>query len=258
MTTLKQAWHNNSVGGKEPATLLTVQAYRYHRRKYRNDAPTALKLARADAAAGKRRYSSPVYAYNPEGEAWGFHHCRWIEDAHEAGLRLVGTAYDVSRKNDSRCVDHGGWYVDQDQTVAVPMVFRLPSRKGQSVFAYGYEDYNNPGSYYLCFANDRETELEAAKAADRMTESMAEEERTYQEAWQNGRQYDDLGDEIKAERIALRELIVELRAFKADPESAICRTLRSAVREALWRLNRLRKERAELKSDWGHMPGFVE
>lgn len=237
-----------------------LENYRYHRRArfYRQrPAAAALKMAREDLAKGKRHYTQAFDAgpiYNPETEAFGHKHCRWVEDVSD--LRKVGTLDEVLRANHRRS-DYTGWHVDPDgHEVAIPAVYQLPSRKGRKLYAYGYDDWTNPNAAFLCFDLEPEDELEAARAADHLTERMAEDERAYQEAWQKGREYDDLGAEVAASRKRLLALFAELRQTKLS--GAICQTLRETILAKVEEISEARRERAKLLDEWGSQPGFVE
>jgi hypothetical protein len=239
----------------------TLEAYRYWRRRG-VAALSALSRAREDTANNKRRYTSASFiresAWNPPCSHWGGKHCRWVEDTERAGLRRVGTYDEIMRANDRRA-GHLGWFVNEfcDET-AVPVVFRLPARNGQSVFAYGYDDWNNKGAAFLCFDNDAEDEIEAARYADGLTERMAEEERAYQEAWQAGARFVDLAEEIKTAREQIRALLGELRTIVIPANSVTCATLRASIQREFREINAARKTRAKLFSEFGHAAGFNE
>lgn len=237
-----------------------LEAYRYHRQRNKR-AWSAWELALEDVKTGKKRYASgftPYSAYNPATDAFGFKACRWIENTSRAGLRRVGTYDEICRKH-GNYRGHLGWYLDDDgwQT-AVPVVFRLPARNGQGVFAYGYDDPNNEGAAFLCFANDTEDELEAARFAYKLTERMAETERDYQRAWQAGRQYEDLAQEISAKRVTVRELARELKTVAIPAKSLICGTLRASINRLFTEINEAREQREKLFEDYGQQTGFVE
>lgn len=238
-----------------------LSAYRYHRQR-RRTASNALALARTDSAAGTKRYTSAstrINPYNPRCSYFGGNHCRWIEDTHRAGLRRLGTAYEVSRRNNSRAIDHTGWYLDDycDET-ASPAVFQLPARHGQPIYVYGYDDPYNDGAAFLCFDNAAETDMDAARYADQITQRMAEEERQHYRAWRAGDQYAQLETEIADTRAEIRALIAELRAVTLPKDGAICATLRSAIRAARSTITDNHSKRAQLLADYGDHPGFRE
>lgn len=242
---------------------ILIENFRYHRRARRN-ATLALELARKDVAAGKRRYTSATYSRggnNPLHDSDGYKMCAWIEDT--SAMRRVGTAQEISRRNDSRAVDHMGWYLDdwQEET-AVPVVYQLPARNGAPFFAYGYDDWNNNGAAFLCFANDASDDLEAARYADGLTESMAERERDYRRAWEAGNKFVSLADDIKEARVVIRQLAAELRQWHAQgffrADSAICCTLREAIERRFSAINEAREERETLFRDYGRDSGFQD
>lgn len=235
-----------------------MESYKYHRQRD-HAAFVALETARADVANGKRRYSGSFWrdsAWNPKTSSYGCKHCRWIEDTQRAGLRLVGTYDEIMRRNERRA-DHTAWFVDpwQEET-ATPVVYQLPARNGRSVFAYGYDDWNNKGAAFLCFDNDADDEIEAARFADSLTERMSEAEREYQEAWQAGRQFESLADDIKDARTVIRELAAELRQASIAQDSLICKTLRESIERKFREIERARDKRRELESDYGHCDAF--
>jgi hypothetical protein len=246
-----------------------IEAFRFHRgpnRACKRNAKLALESARKDVAAGKRRYTSATYPKtyaNPFHDSHGFKLCAWIENV--STMRRVGTFAEIMRKNDNFRSAHDGWYLSDDNwdgETAVPVVYQLPARNGAPFFAYGYDDWNNPGSAFLCFANDAEDELEAARFADQLTERMAETERDYRRAWEAGNKFVSLADDIKEARNVIRTLAAELLQWRKQglmrADSAICQTLRDAIERRFDSINEARAERETLFSDYGREPGFQD
>jgi len=220
-------------------------------------ARNALAKAREYLATGKRRYgaSNPAILFNPPHSSHGDKHVRWIENA-AAGLRLTGYADEICRS-----IDHTGWYTDDEGFLETlrGIVYQLPSRKGELRFAYGYADPNNAGAALLCFdpCDDKE---DAARWADRFAQIHAEEERDYQRAWQAGRYYDDLAEEISTTRKACLELIREAKAGCKSLTNlpAIKATIRDRIESYVDTIREAREKRAELFDAEGHHPGFKD
>lgn len=183
--------------------------------------------------------------YNPETESGG----RWIEAA-GAGLRFVGYADELN----ARGIQHKGWYTDEDgmgETLR-GVVYALPARNGQRVYAYGYADPCNEGCAYLVFDtryNDDETG--AAYAADRIAEKHAEREREYNEAFHAGVMYGEACETIKRERVQCLGLLAAMRIEKARGAApAICDVLRAQVQRHIAAIRQARREREKLKDDF--------
>lgn len=167
-------------------------------------------------------YPRESVVYNPRStaqETRGYRHVRWIESTERAGLRLVGFADEVCKSEGySRAIDHTGWYSDpfgdSSDGLYRGIVFRLPSRHGKPVFVYGYADPFNDGAALLCFDNDAETPMEAARHADGFAERMAEEERDYQTkemAAERAREARESAKDLRAELRQIREQLAACR-----------------------------------------------
>jgi hypothetical protein len=198
-------------------------------------AVNALKHAKAAIAKGETYFPRClVTAYNPQ---WEKQNARWIENLSNSGLRFVGYADKLTR------MDHTGWYCDafQDETLR-GCVLQMPARNGKEIFLPAYEDPCNAGTYAVCFdwiegergsrwdKEDQQALRDAARAADSFAEHQAEDMREHDEAWQRGRQYAELRDEIANERDELRALVRELKTAR-EHGPAICKALRETVRE---------------------------
>lgn len=112
---------------------------------------------------------------------------RWIENIGTA-WRLAGFADELAR------IDHRGWYTDEDnfgETIR-GIVYRLPNRKGENLYAVGYADPYNPDCARVKI-DTFEDDVEAAYAADRIAELTAETDREYHSIWRLGTQYYDAG-----------------------------------------------------------------
>jgi hypothetical protein len=191
----------------------------------------------------------------------GYKNVRWIENA-SRGLRLVGFADEIARKEHSRAIEHKGWYTYDDgdpREVLRGVVYQLPSRKGQTLYVYGYADPNNDDCALLCFEQEGD-KMEAAKQADRFAEIFAEDERDYHRAWDAGRRCEDLDEEIKTMRKEALAIGAEMREAKRAKLEAptICATLRSKVLSLYRSIQKARYERTDLFNTYGRCEGFQE
>jgi len=172
----------------------------------------------------------------------------YVDSFEELGWRTLGTAYDVSRRADSRAVEEIGWYCDayQNETVS-GYVLQLPARNGvpQYVPALGWSDRDGVTLYPL----DRYDEpLDAARAANGYAERTAETEREYNEAWQAGSQWSDLSNTIAVTRSRALALLREMRPDRKQGTGrpAICAALRERLASMLDDIREAREKRAEL------------
>jgi len=240
-------------------------AYRWHRQ---NVAPLAnfparsaavcLGRARADVAAGKKRYPAPVKPYaavhwqeSGRGEKLGHPY-----NPAAAGLRFVGRvapeSYGGRDKWDSSCKT--GWFTDpygEGWNLCFGVVYQLPARNGKAQFVAGYDFDEDEGGlvldfgrifesdtdsdYYPSNRNNGDGAKEAAYAADEMARRVAESEKEYQTAWEAGSLYADTKDELANDRATARRLLAERRAAKAAGAAypTICATIERAIRNAL-------------------------
>lgn len=204
--------------------------------------------------------------YNPRFEAHGYKHVRWVENA-SRGLRLVGFADEIARKEGCwRSIQHTGWYTDDDGHFETyrGVVYQLPSHGDEKeCYVYGYSDPNNDDCALLCFEIEGDKER-AARYADQFAQAFAEAERDYNRAWQAGRKAEELAEDAKVARKEILTLGAELRAFRQSPLMAkmsaptICATLRGRIRDLYRKIQKARKERDELISDFGKEPGFAD
>lgn len=167
-------------------------------------------------------------------------------DKFPPGWRDHGSAHDVCRREGSRRIDHNGWYCDADQRETVQgYVLQIPAREGvpQYVPALKWSDRDGVTLYPL----DRYEEiLDAASAADGYAEAIAEQEREWDEAWQAGSLWSDLGEEIKSNNAQIKE-------YRASLRNLVDKTARKVMRGAINGLKaeneRHDKKREELVSD---------
>lgn len=193
--------------------------------------------------------------YNPAHKAHGYENVRWIENVSE-GLRCVGFADKLAG------IDHNGWFTDDDGMGEVlrGIVYQLPARNGAEAFVYGYADPHNDDCALLCFGDIASDKEQAARDADRFAELFAEDERDYQRAWSAGRRYEDLDVEIRDMRKEALAIGTEMRTARKARVTAptICATLRNQIRALYRRIQKARKDRAELLANFGRCKGFTE
>lgn len=177
----------------------------------------------------------------------------WFESPGEY-MRFVGFADDILP------LRHKGWFTSefQDETLR-GVVYQLPTHKGQLQFMYGFADPNIEGSAALSLelAHDKE---DAARFADRVAEIAAEKERDYNEAWQAGSEWRDLGDTIAATRRACLALLKDAKAAcdKLTDYHAIRATIRHQVQSYLSDIRNARDKREALFTSYGSHDGFAE
>lgn len=203
--------------------------------------------------------------YNPVNDPkrmHGYEGVRWVENA-SLGLRLVGFADEIARKEGRRGIDHHGWFTDDMQSETYRgIVYQLPARGGRlAQYVYGYADPNNDDCALLCFGDVQNEALEAAKQADRFAEIFADDAREYNRAWQAGQRYRELDDEIKDMRktaLAIGEEMRAARKVKMTAITTICATLRKEIMSLYRRIQKARKKRRELMRDFGRSEDFTE
>jgi len=254
-------------------------SYAWHRNHQTRPAAACIAKAREDLANDKTRYSrSTGWGVNTSFAAYGESHMQWVENPTQAGLRFVGYVDEVNTSNYafSGGINHKGWWTEDDGLngeTARGVVYQLPARNGRPQYLAGYEDPCNAGAVCLSLdiqegeqldnrsASYSQDARDVANLADGIAERMAEESRRYSEAWRAGREFEDLADEISADRKRILALLAERRqarsyAAKLYPET--CAALRSIVSAALSTIRNARKQRAQLFADFGDVDGFVE
>jgi hypothetical protein len=203
--------------------------------------------------AAKTIYYNPV---NDPEHVCGYKNVRWVENV-SRGLRCVGFSDEINHN----MIRHKGWYTyddgDRGEEVFRGVVYQLPARGYTRQYVYGYADPNNDDCALLCFDIVTNKE-EAARLADRFAEVLAEHERDYHRAWDAGRRYEDLKNEIQDMRRDALALGAEIRAARKMGANypAICTALRGAMLDLVHRIRKARAERAELFRDYGRYAGF--
>ena len=201
----------------------------------------------------------------------------FIESPEAVGMRVVGRVQaEPSRYRDTvweRGNEKGGWYTDpydisyKDGTgLCWGVVLQLPTRKGTMRFIPGWQlggddgdgvtidlghiyeetaSSNNPVE-----VTDLDAAYSAAATADGHAKAAAEMEREYQCAWQAGREYSELGEEIQSLKKDLAGIFSERRRVKdlSGEYPAICESLKKHVSALIREIQEKRERRATLKN----------
>ena len=244
-----------------------IAAYKYHR-NCNLLAHHALARARADVLAGTRRYTCQ-YAWrnkfniNQPHAAYGHKLLRWIEAPADL-WRFAGTSHDIAKAESYYYRDYPtGWYTRHDDCSETTsgVVYQLPARNGIPQYIAGYSDPCNDGPAVLSFDETFEDKMEAARAANRLAELMAEGSREHDEAWQAGNRFADLGREVQELR---RDLLATIREAKEAAKTlrgtfpALCETIQASIQETLTEIRSLRGKRIGLQATFGRHEGFLE
>ena len=214
---------------REARQAATREAFHFHRSNGLT-AALAMVKAREDVDQGRKRYAeSGLAAYNSPCEVGGSSKARWVERPALAGLRFVGWADQCGDRFTRRggLLDHEGWLTREDGLggeVLRGAFTSFRARGGRPVFVAAYGDpCNGPadqgGPALFDFERTFEGEdshgdfakTDAARAADDFARIAAETEREWNEAWQAGSRWHDLGEDIKAARLEALKLLGELR-----------------------------------------------
>lgn len=110
---------------------------------------------------------------------------------------------------------HTGWFRDSSQDSTYRgQVWRLPARDGAERFIAGYMD--SDGGLAIIEPEAFDCERDAARRADHMAERDAQEEREYDERWQEASRANDAREEardaLKLARSKARGMIKAIRA----------------------------------------------
>lgn len=99
---------------------------------------------------------------------------RWVENTESFGFRFVDHCDQIARS-----IRHTGWFSDNYESETFRgAVWQLPSRKGATVFVYGYQDPNNDGAAFIDFDFVADKE-KAAYYADHLAQKKAEESKEF-------------------------------------------------------------------------------
>lgn len=184
-----------------------------------------------------------------------------------AGWRLVGRADEVAKANDRwRTIEHSGWYTedDGDNGTLAGYVLRLPH--GKLIPGTRHSDQDGVTLYPNDIYSD---EMECAVAADQYAERAAEQERDYQRAWQAGNDAYEKNEASARVRKTILQVCGDLRSGRASlntldtehDKSAIerlCGIARDKVTDLLDSLYELRRDRDQLRDDYGTEDAFKE
>lgn len=248
--------------------------YRYYRNARKMPASAALAAAKALPATyckGFEWYGSTgnVGAAREEaGES-----LRWVEDTRAAGLRFVGWSDELG------AASHSGWFTDEfEERRLRGGVWQTPGSKGVSRLLYGYAEFEgrdvetNPGSACLCVSDvvrqpmrdetdgdlsGSEGARDAARWGDSMAESVAEDERDYQETYRRGEAAAEAHDAAIEARRELLPLLAEMRPLRRggytplSPAARVCGILMGKVESLLETISTKREAR---DSAWGDCP----
>lgn len=246
------------------------------RREYGDKRPRAviaLELARKDVAGGRFKYRRPWRNYytvtrNPENNGLAY-----VESPEAIGLRLVGAVTaDFGGRRDAW--DNFGcckWITrpyGETFDMAQGLVWQMPGRKGESLFVAGYAQEDSEG-YTIDFGrifleprgdyarNPREMDaaIDAARHADSMAETFADEEREYQTAWQAGTLYADKSEEVATLRVKIMAILKERRSARgAGNYHALCDALKDKVSDMFGALAECRADMRQLaKGEYGEL-----
>lgn len=290
---LKTAWHDNTVRMQDEPLTLLVQSYRWHRLRNRAwfsphgpvrgpiDAVTALRNAREDVEAGKRRYpseSGPAVSWQSNDKPRSSDRLAYVESPEKAGLRFVGRVMaNCGGRNgiwDTR--DDSGWFTDPNADVfkdgtglCYGLVYQLPGRGGKARFVAGYQFGGCDGGPMIDFGTVFESDSaayedhshdgaqghddahDAARSADHMAKREAEHEREYQTAWQAGNLYATAKEEVADNRVTCLALLADRRKARANGLAgydAICAAIRDKVSGYLSDISDAREKMAKLAS----------
>lgn len=254
-----------------------ARAYLWNRNVRHMGARAALETAAPVALRPHTDRRAKLWYGNRGGAGAPFAHgrdkLRWIENTEAAGLRFVGWADEMAG------LRYSGWYADADEHETLRGgVWQAPGKAGSARLLYGYAEFEgrgemNPGSAALCvsdivavpmrgeFGNLDETDgaRDAARWADGLAESTADDRRDYSEAYNAGRKAAERDEAAAEARRELLPLLAELRALRrsrvAGETPAACKALRSAVDSLLETIS---AKRAKRDAGWRDCPSSAE
>jgi hypothetical protein len=210
--------------------------------------PSATVQAYLDKA--KRRLPQAIL-YNPEWVPDKPYGDRYrIVEFPTTGLRLVGTAYEVARKEGFR-LDATGYYVDEHQDeLAVGEVYQLPACKGKPQYVPAVHDPWNDAAI-IDFHSVTDDIRDAVRWADSMADKYAEESRECYRKDQAEQRIEEIDTEITELYEGVKALARELRSNcdKLTGLTEVRKLIRREVtntRAAIAKLRRERDEQAEL------------
>lgn len=235
------------------------------RRTVQRNAALALEKARADLAAGTKRYTYAPPKFGAYARPAGSYDSAFFDTLDGSPFRLVGYADDIARRHGSRRIDHRGWYSDLDQSETLRgVVLQLPGRKGAPRFVAAREESEtggyvveldgraifagdrSEGGFYNNEARDQSAALEAATSAESFAERAAENARDYATAWRAGSYYADAGVKVRTLRRDALAILAERRKGSARSRPGRCGVIREKVESILEEIQTLRRKRRDL------------
>lgn len=251
-----------------------ARAYQWNRRVRGMGASDALRVAAPVALCPHTDKGARLW-YGNRGSVGGTFRdgsdiLRWFESTADVGLRFVGWADELDGGP-----SHSGWYCSEENMNGDTLrggVWQLPGLKGQARLVYGYAEHEgrgemNPGSVAIVVSHivlgerddgislPGEAVRDAARWADGIAESVAEERRDYDSAYQVGREAAEADAEVLEAHAELLPLMGELRALRRSDVAAetpkACQALRRTVDSLLETISEKRAERDKLWGDCG-------
>lgn len=210
--------------------------------EYRRKAGDSVFVESLDSAFREKGYADELAQLN---------HTGWYADSYsDSTYRGVVLQISASRGR-ARFVpayqesDSGGYVVDVSQVFEADPAAELQSARRQIGAAYWRPDMESE-SYWLEAAAEQAAK-DCARAADSMAESAAEDAREYDEAWQAGRQFEELGEDIATTRREILAILKERRAVSGVEAPTLCGVIRARVESMLNDIRANREKRAELR-----------
>lgn len=213
----------------------TQQLDAYVTRKY-----SRYGYPRARSIAYNREFvpASQKRAYSPD-------RYRFVENASK-GLRFVGIAHELMRLN------HTGWYMDGwQEDVCHGVVYQLPARDGAAQYVPGVDDPCNDDCACLDFHSVTDDKEDAARMADSMAESWAEDAREARAKDDAEQRLEEIESEIHDQYAAFRQVAAEIRAYCEQLQGIA--VVRQLVREH-WQstkaeIRKLRREQGRIETE---------
>ena len=187
----------------------------------------------------------------------------WVEKPTKNGLRLVGFADEIAKRDYAHCggIGHNGWYIDDFQDVVYRgVVYQLPGKHGKARYLAGYADPYNDAAFLglgRVFEGlpDPDTARDAAYAADAIAERAAEREREFNEVANARFQYDTIPAELSQVRRDIIHIAAEARLARQFVQSeTLCAVVRKSVRALLDQREKLIAKRQKLADGYSRSP----
>jgi hypothetical protein len=236
-----------------------IDAFKYHRGfTGRTSARRALELARMDVSANRDRY--PCKHFGMRGGAdWklGSDTVFFCEDT-ATYLRNERDALQIIAEQSYHRPRHTGYYLSPDNwtgEIARGVIFQLPGKNHAPRYISGIADTWSGAKHAAIISPEIfDDETDAARNADALADRYAEHERDYQEAWQAGQRFAELGAEIAEERKSALATLAKYRTHKPEFETE----RRELIAAYLETRETLSDKRDELESNFGRCDAFNE